>query len=238
MNETQIAQQNTAQALANGAFFDYVRKNLFSGSLNQSQVDGINALVLAGVEHGLTVQQLAYVLATSYHETGIPKILPNGNRVMTRPMQPVPESGKGAGRKYGTWQTNSAGVKYCPKHGGSNAPVYTETECPHLLYGRGHVQLTWYANYERATREINKTLPENEHIDLIKNPDLALDLAISCKVIVLGMAQGWFTGKKLSDYINNHRDDYVNARRIVNGTDKAEQIARYARVFETALNAV
>lgn len=238
MNETQIAQQNTAQALANGAFFDHVRKNLFSGSLNQSQVDGINALVLAGVEHGLTVQQHAYVLATAFHETGIVKKLPSGSRVMTRPMQPVRESDRGEGRKYGTWKTNNAGMKYCPKSGGSNAAVYTENECPHLFYGRGHVQLTWYANYERATREINKTLPENEHIDLIKNPDLALDLAISCKVIVLGMAQGWFTGKKLSHYINDQRTDYVSARAIVNGTDQADQIARYARVFETALNLV
>lgn len=217
MNETQIAQQNTAQALANGAFFDHVRKNLFSGSLNQSQVDGINALVLAGVEHGLTVQQHAYVLATAFHETA-------------RTMQAVREHGRGTERKYGRWQTNSAGVQYCPKNGSAAADVYTQDECPHLFYGRGHVQLTWYDNYAFAGKKLG--------VDLIANPDLALQTDISAKIIVLGMAQGWFTGKKLSDYINNHRDDYVNARRIVNGMDKAYQIARYALIFETALNAV
>lgn len=210
--------------LANTAFFSHIREKLFSGGLEQTQVDGINALVLAGVQNSLTVQQHAYVLATAYHETA-------------KTMRPVREYGRGEGRKYGTWRTNSYGVKYCLKNGSGNA-VYTQEECPHLFYGRGHVQLTWYDNYQRATRELNQNLPENEHIDLVAQPSLALNNDISAKIIVLGMKQGWFTGKKLSDYINDHRTDFVSARRIVNGTDKADQIARYARIFETALNAV
>ena len=210
--------------LANTAFFNHIREKLFSGGLEQTQVDGINALVLAGVQNSLTVQQHAYVLATAYHETA-------------KTMRPVREYGRGEGRKYGTWRTNSYGVKYCLKNGSGNA-VYTQEECPHLFYGRGHVQLTWYDNYQRASRELNQNLPENEHIDLVAQPDLALNNDISAKIIVLGMKQGWFTGKKLSDYINDHRTDFVSARRIVNGTDKADQIARYARIFETALNAV
>lgn len=52
--------------------------------------------------------------------------------------------------------------------------------------------------------------------------------------MVDGMEAGRFTGKKLSDYLPG---DYVNARRIINGTDKAEQIAGYARQFEAALKA-
>lgn len=223
--------------LANTAFFNHIREKLFSGGLEQTQVDGINALVLAGVQNGLTVQQHAYVLATAYHETGMVKKLPDGRRSLEHTMQPVREMGKGEGRKYGTWRINSHGVKYCLKNGSGNA-VYTQEECPHLFYGRGHVQLTWYDNYQRASRELNQNLPENEHIDLVAQPDLALNNDISAKIIVLGMKQGWFTGKKLSDYINDHRTDFVSARRIVNGTDKADQIARYARIFETALNAV
>ena len=46
---------------------------------------------------------------------------------------------------------------------------------------------------------------------------------------------GDFTGKKLSDYIKPGSVDYVNARRIVNGTDCAEQIADYASKYEDAL---
>lgn len=224
MNETQLAQQSIANTLANTAFFNHIREKLFSGGLEQTQVDGINALVLAGVQNGLTVPQHAYVLATAYHETA-------------KTMRPVREYGRGEGRKYGTWRNNSYGVKYCLKNGSGNA-VYTQEECPHLFYGRGHVQLTWYDNYQRASRELNQTLPENEHIDLVAQPDLALNNDISAKIIVLGMKQGWFTGKKLADYINDHRTDFVSARRIVNGTDKADQIARYARIFEIALNAV
>lgn len=45
-----------------------------------------------------------------------------------------------------------------------------------------------------------------------------------------GCTEGWFTGKKLADY-----SDYVNMRRVVNGTDRAEMIAGYAETFEAAL---
>ena len=210
--------------LANTTFFNHIRNKLFSNGLVQAQVDGINALVLAGVQNNLTVPQHAYVLATAYHETA-------------KTMRPVREYGRGESRKYGTWRTNSQGEKYCLKNGLGNT-VYTQDECPHLFYGRGYVQLTWYDNYQRATHELNQNLPETEHIDLIAQPDLALNNDISAQIIVLGMKQGWFTGKKMADYINDQRTDFVSARRIVNGTDKADQIARYARIFETALNAV
>jgi hypothetical protein len=45
------------------------------------------------------------------------------------------------------------------------------------------------------------------------------------------MAHGIYTGKKLSDYINADKCDFLNARRIVNGTDKAELIMGYAQRF-------
>jgi hypothetical protein len=49
------------------------------------------------------------------------------------------------------------------------------------------------------------------------------------------MIFGWFTGHNLADYITPTRQDYVNARRIVNGVDKAEHIAKNARAFLSAL---
>jgi putative chitinase len=51
------------------------------------------------------------------------------------------------------------------------------------------------------------------------------------------MLAGWFTKKKLRDYIPQHptRQHYKNARRIINGTDKDDLIAGYALVFEEAL---
>jgi fumarate reductase subunit D len=49
------------------------------------------------------------------------------------------------------------------------------------------------------------------------------------------MRTGMFTGRKLSDFFNDKRTDYKNARRIINGTDEASKIAGYAHEFETIL---
>jgi putative chitinase len=50
-----------------------------------------------------------------------------------------------------------------------------------------------------------------------------------------GMAEGWFTGKKLGEYFNEERDDPVNARQIINGNDRDEEIAGYHEEFLAAL---
>jgi hypothetical protein len=93
-------------------------------------------------------------------------------------------------------------------------------------YGRGFVQLTWEDNYERAQRELDLgTL-------LTDDPDAALDPDIAKQVIVVGMVEGWFTGKKLSDYITLQKSDFTNARRIVNGVDKASDIAELAEAYD------
>ncbi|MEM6698917.1 MAG: hypothetical protein AAF599_11005 [Bacteroidota bacterium] len=42
------------------------------------------------------------------------------------------------------------------------------------------------------------------------------------------MMNGSFTRKKLSTYINSSNIDFINARRTVNGTDRASLIAGYA----------
>jgi predicted chitinase len=88
--------------------------------------------------------------------------------------------------------------------------------------GRGYVQITGRHNYHRASNIVGR--------DLVKEPDLALDPAIAARIIVHGMVHGWFTGKKMADF-----DSYVNMRRVVNGTDRADLIAGYAEKFEAAL---
>lgn len=89
-------------------------------------------------------------------------------------------------------------------------------------YGRGFVQLTWEANYKKASKELS--------VDLLTNPDKALDPNISSEILVKGMLEGWFTGKKLSDY-----NSYVSMRAIINGSDKAKEIADIALQYKTAL---
>ena len=94
-------------------------------------------------------------------------------------------------------------------------------------YGRGFVQLTWERNYHKAGTELG--------VDLTTDPDKVMEPEISASILVLGMQQGWFTGKKVEDYITLQRSNYRGARRVVNGTDKAAAIAEIAREYEEAL---
>lgn len=96
-------------------------------------------------------------------------------------------------------------------------------------YGRGFVQLTWEANYIRAGQELG--------LDLTTNPNDVMEPETSAKILVKGMAEGWFTTKRLDQYITLQRSDFVGARRIVNGTDKAQAIAEIARDYDAALKA-
>lgn len=101
-------------------------------------------------------------------------------------------------------------------------------------YGRGHVQLTWEDNY-RKQQDKHGHLGEDYKVH--DDWNRALIEPVSALICVEGMQDGDFTGKKLDDYITKSDIDYVNARRIVNGTDRAEQIAGYAREFEKAIRA-
>jgi hypothetical protein len=178
-------------------FYDEVRDLLFGGSLSQSQVNGMNAVLdawerISIVKPDADLRWLAYILSTDFHETAYT-------------MCAIEEYGKGAGYDYG-----------------EPDPTTGET-----YYGRGLVQLTWAENYINAGEKV--------HADLYWQPELALEMPIAVRVIMRGMFEGWFTGKKLEDYIFGNTCDYVGARKIVNGTDRAETIAGYAEKFQSAL---
>jgi len=95
--------------------------------------------------------------------------------------------------------------------------------------GMGYVQLTWLENYKRATRELG--------VDFVNNPKKLLEPKYAAEILVVGSRDGWFTGKKLSDYITLQKSDFVNARRIINGTDKAKEIADIAKRYDALLRA-
>jgi hypothetical protein len=122
-------------------------------------------------------------------------------------LQPIEEYGKGKGKPYGTPD-------------GPYGQVY---------YGRGLVQLTWYENYKRQD---DKLALRGE---LVKQADLALDSVLAVQILLGGMADGDFTGKTLATYFTDELTDWYNARRIVNGTDKAADIAAYAEKFCNAI---
>lgn len=90
-------------------------------------------------------------------------------------------------------------------------------------YGRGFVQLTWRRNYERFGALLN--------VDLVNNPDLALQQDIAAKVLVIGMRDGLFTGKRLSHYFRPGKTPlWYSARQIVNGLFHADKVAHAAKV--------
>ncbi len=107
------------------------------------------------------------------------------------------------------------------KEYGSDAYLKSKKYYPY--YGRGYVQLTWKTNYEKY--------------GIDDEPDKALDPETAASILFQGMRDGVFTGKKLEDYFSDTKNDPVEARRIVNGTDKAKLIAGYHKNFLDALTA-
>jgi putative chitinase len=178
--------------------YNKISASLFKGGISDTAKRNIEIFLTNDtVNESYSKQQLAYLLATVYHETGIVR-----NKKLYRDMAPVEEMGKGKDRKYGI---------------PINGKVY---------YGRGHVQLTWLANYEKAGKFLG--------IDLVNKPELALDEKISASIIINGMLYGWFTGKTIKSYLGKP-SYYIDSRRIINGTDKAALIANYAIAFEAAI---
>ncbi len=129
-------------------------------------------------------------------------------------MQPIREYGKGKGRKYGV-----------------PAGPYR-----HVYYGRGLVQLTWLFNYEKASKKLG--------FDFVKNPDAVMEPKWAVRILFEGMTEGWFTGVSFKTFIDaiDESDaedgrEYTGARKIINGKDKAAQIAAIALKYEAALRA-
>ncbi len=106
------------------------------------------------------------------------------------------------------------GNTYCPRYDGG---------CTYK--GRGYVQLTHRYNYQKMSPVVG--------VDLVSYPTRALEPEIAYTVMSYGMFNGSFTGAKLGDYVLQGRTDYYNARRVVNGTDRASLISGYAQNFQT-----
>ena len=96
----------------------------------------------------------------------------------------------------------------------------TEFGDGYLMRGRGYCQLTGRKNYTK--------------FGIADNPDEALHPQKAFEILETGMRTGVWTGKSLNLYINS-KTDYKGARRVVNGQDRAAEIAEYAVNFEHIL---
>lgn len=125
-----------------------------------------------------------------------------------------------------TWHETAFTMKPIKEYGSDS---YLKSKPYYPYFGRGYVQLTWEDNYEKMGKKLGVSLTGADK-------DLALDPTIAAEVLFTGMLDGDFTGKALSDYFDEDTDDPRNARRIINGTDKADTIAGYHRNFLDCLN--
>ena len=70
---------------------------------------------------------------------------------------------------------------------------------------------------------------------MVQYPHRMLELEPAALILFDGMIDGWFTGVGLPTYFNASTEDPYNARRTVNGTDKAETIKGHYYKFKDAL---
>lgn len=209
------------------AFFAGVRASVFGGALSQQQVEGMEAILDGCASAGVSdPRHIAYVLATPMIETG-------GS------FQPIVEnlnySEQGLLRTFPKYFNASNAKAYARKpeaianraYGGRMGNGPEASGDGFRFRGRGFCQITGKTNYAKFSDLLG--------VDLVGTPDWACRDDIAGKVIVIGMRDGMFTGKKLADYFTASGSDWVNARRIINSLDRANDIAGFGRKFYAAL---
>jgi len=101
-----------------------------------------------------------------------------------------------------------------------------------LYYGRGYVQLTHIDNYIKMNSYVEKQFPDySANGGLVENPDLACEPDTAWIILEVGISKGLFTGKKLSDYFDDKKQNFYNARKIINGLDRAGLVQAYAEKY-------
>ncbi|MBB3315101.1 putative chitinase [Rhizobium sp. BK181] len=208
-------------------FFDAVRASIFAGSLTTSQVQGMVALLDAAATFQVADQRhVAYILATPMIETGgkFEPIVESLNYSETGLLRTFPKYFSATDAKaYARKPVKIANRAYGNRMGNGD-----EVSGDGWRYrGRGYCQITGKNNYRRFSDLLG--------IDLVSNPDLACQDDVAAKVIAVGMRDGLFTGKKLRDFFTATSSDWVNARRIINGLDRANEIGLYGQKFNAAL---
>ncbi len=165
----------------------------------------------------------------SYAQDAVPRILAEAQRAgLTREQTAYVLATAQHESGLGRWMTEIWGPTPAQRgYEGRRDLGNTQPGDGYRYRGRGYVQITGRANYSDWSRRLG--------MDLVGQPELTTRPDIAARILVIGMRDGTFTGRKLSDYINGSQTDFANARRTVNGTDRADLIASYAQAYLQAL---
>lgn len=213
-------------------FYDEYRKVF--GTVKQSNVDCLEAIFDVFDQNKDPVRDLekkAYMLATVRHEVGedmIP-IVENMNYTAARIVQVWPSRFKSVAEAQPyAHNPEKLGNNVYGNRLGNGPPSSGDG---YRYRGRGiGAQFTGKENYIKFGKLFE--------VDLVNNPELAVDLNLGAKILYKGSIEGLFTGRKLSDYITKDSVDYKNARRVVNADVAAngQKIANDAIKFASILN--
>lgn len=219
------------------AFFDSVRVSLFGGSLSQSQVDALKAIDAAWQKHGTgQIDAQAYTFATIFNEVGA-SMLPKAENL-----------NYSAARAHEVWPSKFPTIAAATPY--QHDPVKLGNFVYANILGnggaasgdgyryRGH-------GYQTTGRAHFTTFAQVLAVDLVAHPEL-LDQSVelAAAALIIGMVKGLYTGKSFETYLDGKDEadsidlqEFINARRIVNGTFNAVPIAQNAIRFEHALRA-
>lgn len=213
--------------------FDLLRNAPFGGRLTTLQVKVVGLILDLCETLKLPLPFIAYIIATAFHETG--GTFNPGKENLNYSVAALKSK----------FSRERISLKDAERYGRSDGTVKrkaNQSAIANLIYGgawglrqlgnrlvgdgwkfigRGLVQLTGRRNYEI--------------FGLAENPDGAMVLEKAVEILVKGMNDGVFTGKKLSDFYSNGVFRAVDARAIVNGTDKASLISRHYGAILVAL---
>ncbi|QND47650.1 hypothetical protein HB780_18385 [Rhizobium lusitanum] len=201
-------------------FFVAVRPSLFAGRLSANQVNGMEAILVAWESKPFDSRWLAYMLATTYHETdnSMCTISENLSYSAAGLLATFPKYFAAAqASAYARQPQRIANRAYASRMGNGS-----EASGDGWRYrGRGLVQITGRDNYAKY--------------GITDNPDDALDSAKAVEILFDGMINGRFTGRKLADFFSAAVTDWTGARKIINSADRANDIAGYAKKFAAAV---
>lgn len=201
-------------------FFDTIRGSVFGGSMSQPQVSGTEAILAAVERHRVSsLQYVANILAEVHHETG---------GYMTGVKETVYASHK---------DKNPSDAEVIRRLDAAFAKGQLSwVKTPYWRdgwFGRGPIQLTHRENYLKFEKRLG--------VPLTKYPERALDLTVGADIAVVGMVEGMFTGKRLSNYTFPGAlmsAPASNPRRIINGKDGTDaKVAGVHLKFAKALAA-